>query len=123
MTACVFDRLPRLPLLALAAAFLIGCPAGAQAEPQSTPPQADAQPEAHATAPDSGPAGAEQTPAEQKPQDTQDTKGEPAKEQSEPGAASQEPASKIVINIDKSKQEMTVFVDGVEQYSLAGFDG
>ena len=48
----------------------------------------------------------------------QDAKGEPQKEQSEPGAAaSQEPVSKIVINIDKSKQEMTVFVDGVEQYS------
>ena len=108
-------RLPRLPLLALAAALLIGCPAGAQAEPQSTPPQADAQPETHATAPDSGPAGAPQTPAAQAPQDA---KGEPQKEQGEPGAAaSQEPVSKIVINIDKSKQEMTVFVDGVEQYS------
>jgi lipoprotein-anchoring transpeptidase ErfK/SrfK len=108
------DRLPRLPLLALAAALLIGCPAGAQAEPQNAP-KAEAQPEANSTAaqPEAAPADTAQKP-EQKPQDA---KGEPAKEQGEAAAKSEEPASKIVINIDKSKQEMTVFVDGVEQYS------
>jgi lipoprotein-anchoring transpeptidase ErfK/SrfK len=104
------DRLPRLPLLALAAALLIGCPAGAQAEPQDAP-KADAQPEANSSGGQPEPAP---TAGERKPQDA---KSEPQKEQSGPGAASQEPASKIVINIDKSKQEMTVFVDGVEQYS------
>jgi lipoprotein-anchoring transpeptidase ErfK/SrfK len=102
--------LPTLPLLALAAALLIGCPVGAQAEPQDAP-KAEAQPDANSGAaqPDAAPADSAQKPEE--------ATGEPPKDQSQSAAKSEEPASKIVINIDKSKQEMTVFVDGVEQYS------
>ena len=32
-----------------------------------------------------------------------------------------QPGSKILVNIDKSTQEMTVFVDGMERYTLGRF--
>jgi len=35
----------------------------------------------------------------------------------EAAAADLQPGSQILINIDKTQQEMTVFIDGVEQYS------
>jgi lipoprotein-anchoring transpeptidase ErfK/SrfK len=109
-----------MPLLALVVALFVGCAASAQAEPQGAPQpnspgapsnQAGAQPEANPSGgqPESGPTGGQQAP--------QDAQGESQSGQSESGAASQQPATKIVITIDKSRQQMTVFVDGVEQYT------
>jgi lipoprotein-anchoring transpeptidase ErfK/SrfK len=126
-----------LPLLVFAIALF--SLASARAEPQtapepnsaaapSAPPpagdqsnQAAEQPEAgpHATQPDSAPAG-ENAPkdatTESPPKDAT-TEPQSKEGKTEEGAASQEPASKILINIDKSTQQMTVFVDGIERYS------
>jgi lipoprotein-anchoring transpeptidase ErfK/SrfK len=109
-----------MPLLALVVALFVSCAASAQAEPQDAPQpnspgapsnQAGAQPEANPSGgqPESGPTGGQQAP--------QDAQGESQSGQPESGAASQQPATKIVITIDKSRQQMTVFVDGVEQYT------
>jgi lipoprotein-anchoring transpeptidase ErfK/SrfK len=46
----------------------------------------------------------------------QDAQSESQSVQSEPGSSNQGPASKVLITIDKTRQQMTVWVDGVEQY-------
>jgi lipoprotein-anchoring transpeptidase ErfK/SrfK len=90
-----------LPFLALALA------AASLAEPSPPPPSAEATPEATAGQPNADPAA-------------------PAPAQPEPKSATTEPEAKsapakagsqILINIDKSRQEMTVFVDGIEKYN------
>jgi lipoprotein-anchoring transpeptidase ErfK/SrfK len=90
-----------LPFLALALA------APSLAEPSPPPPSAEATPEATAGQPNADPAA-------------------PAPAQPEPKSATTEPEAKsapakagsqILINIDKSRQEMTVFVDGIEKYN------
>jgi lipoprotein-anchoring transpeptidase ErfK/SrfK len=113
-------HLPTLPLLALVVALCVSCAASAQAEPQGAPQpestgapsnQTGAQPAASPSdgQPETGPTGDQQAP--------QDGQGESQSGQSESGSTSQAPVSKVVINIDKSRQEMTVFVDGIEQYT------
>lgn len=87
------------------------------APPTSTPfggqnNEAGAQPKAN-------PSGAQQQ------QESNSVGSQPAREdaqdhsrsgQSERGSPSQEPVSKVLITIDKTRQRMTVLVDGTEQY-------
>jgi lipoprotein-anchoring transpeptidase ErfK/SrfK len=97
-------RLPTMPLLALVVALFVSCAASAQAEPQGAP-QANS-----AGAPSaSNPSGGQGNEA--------GAQGEAQSGQGESGAANEDSPSKILINIDKSRQEMTVFVDGLEQYT------
>jgi lipoprotein-anchoring transpeptidase ErfK/SrfK len=116
-------RLPTMPLLAFVVALFASC-ASAQAEPHSTQPnstaapsasggqsnQAGAQPEANPTGaqPESSATGGQHAP--------QDAQSESQSGQSESGSSSQEPASKVLITIDKTRQQMTVWIDGIEQY-------
>jgi lipoprotein-anchoring transpeptidase ErfK/SrfK len=95
-----------VPFLALALAF----PAGAETstKPPSapagdTPPSAQAKPNPPAAQPKSDPSAA------------QPESGAAAAPDA--NAAATQTGSQILINIDKSRQEMTVFVDGVEQYT------
>jgi lipoprotein-anchoring transpeptidase ErfK/SrfK len=69
--------------------------------------EAGAQPKANSTGVQ---AESNTVDSQRAPQDTQDKSGP---RQSEPG---QEPAPKILITIDKTKQRMTVLVDGTEKY-------
>jgi lipoprotein-anchoring transpeptidase ErfK/SrfK len=94
------------PFLALALAF----PAGAETstKPPSapagdTPPSAQAKPNPPAAQPKSDPSAAQPESDAAAPPDA--------------NAAATQAGSQILINIDKSRQEMTVFVDGVEQYT------
>jgi lipoprotein-anchoring transpeptidase ErfK/SrfK len=94
------------PFLALALAF----PAGAETstKPPSapagdTPPSAQAKPNPPAAQPKSDPSAAQPESDAAAPPDAK--------------AAATQAGSQILINIDKSRQEMTVFVDGVEQYT------
>lgn len=48
---------------------------------------------------------------------TPPTESNPAEAQTDPDPAPEQPKSSVLINVDKPSQEMTVFVDGVEQYS------
>src|SRR5262245_62595899 len=86
-------RLLRLPAMLLA--FFVCCSSLAQAESQR-PVQPDFLVAPSSSAP-SGP-------------------GNESGAQSGPGSASQEPASKILITIDKTRQRMSVSVDGIERY-------
>jgi lipoprotein-anchoring transpeptidase ErfK/SrfK len=106
-----------LPFLA----FALVTPAGA--EPASNPPSAESNPP-------SAQNGGSQPSGEVKPNATAE---QPAATQLKPGPAPTQPKSKsaaapldgeaagngsqILINIDKSRQEMTVFVDGIEKHS------
>jgi lipoprotein-anchoring transpeptidase ErfK/SrfK len=100
-------------------AFALASPAGAEtsSEPPSAqngdnPPSAEAKPNPS---------------AEAKPNPSaEESKSDPAAAQPESGAAAPKPdantdsakaGSRILINIDKSRQEMTVFVDGIEKYT------
>jgi lipoprotein-anchoring transpeptidase ErfK/SrfK len=86
-------------------AFALASPAGAEtsskppsAENGGNPPSAEAKPNAAAEQPKSG-----------------STAAQP---ESKAGAAqSAQAGSQILINIDKSNQQMTVFVDGIEKYT------
>jgi len=99
---------------------MLAFPAYAEPTPDATPPQAetgtppaesstDGAPPPHAVTED-GQEGVEAPDAA-----TQDSKGKP--EDGDAAAAPEQPKSTILIDIDKSTQEMTVFVDGVQQYS------
>jgi lipoprotein-anchoring transpeptidase ErfK/SrfK len=109
-----------MSLVALVVALFVSCAASAQAEPQGAPQpnstganQAGAQPEAN-------PAGAQPEPRAAGDQPApQDAQGESQAGQTKPSSSSQEPASKVLITIDKSKQQMTVWVDGIQQYEWA----
>jgi L,D-transpeptidase catalytic domain len=95
-----------LPLLACA----LAAPAGAEPSPtppntqyNGDPPSAEAKPNARVEQPES---------------DSPAAQPEPKSGAAQSGA-NPEPAqagSQILINIDKSLQEMTVFVDGIEKY-------
>jgi lipoprotein-anchoring transpeptidase ErfK/SrfK len=105
----LFDLL-KPSLLVLPVALLLAAPA--VAEPSSTPPSAETGSEAKAnTAPNSATEQAESDPAAAQPEDKS-----PAAEANAEAAATP-PGSQILINIDKSRQEMTVFVDGIEKYT------
>ncbi|HEV7464281.1 MAG TPA: L,D-transpeptidase family protein [Methyloceanibacter sp.] len=120
-----------VPFLALALAFPVGAetstkapsaPAGgtppsAQAKPNPavSQPKSDAavaQPKSDASAPppESGAAAAPDANAAATPDAN-------AAATPDANAAASQAGSQILINIDKSRQEMTVFVDGVEQYT------
>jgi lipoprotein-anchoring transpeptidase ErfK/SrfK len=114
-----------IPFLALA----LASPAGAEtstkppnAPAESTSPSAEAKPNPPAAQPKSDAAA----PAQPKPDAaaTAQPKPEPAPAPKPADFAAHEAASadlqigsKILVNIDKSQQEMTVFVDGVERYT------
>ena len=108
-----------LPFLALA----LASPAGA--EPTSNPPSAE-----NGGTPPTAQNGGNPPSAEVKPDAAPE---QPAAAEPKPGPATAQPESKsavapqdgelagngsqILINIDKSRQEMTVFVDGIEKYT------
>jgi lipoprotein-anchoring transpeptidase ErfK/SrfK len=114
-----------IPFLALA----LASPAGAEtstkppnAPAESTSPSAEAKPNPPAAQPKSDAAA----PAQPKPDAaaTAQPKPEPAPAPKPADFAAHEAASadlqtgsQILVNIDKSRQEMTVFVDGVERYT------
>jgi lipoprotein-anchoring transpeptidase ErfK/SrfK len=106
-------------LLAIAClGAMLACSASAQAEPD--PAGAQAAPDTAAQgAPDAagaqGAPDAAGTPTNLDPAGGQ-TEPHPGKE-TDAGVVPQTPKSTILVNIDKSIQEMTVFVDGVEQYT------
>ena len=108
-----------LPFLA----FTLVSPAGA--EPASNPPGAE-----NGGSPPTAQNGGNPPSAEVKPNAAAE---QPAAAQPKPGPAPEQPKSKsaaapqdgeaagdgsqILINIDKSRQEMTIFVDGIEKYN------
>jgi lipoprotein-anchoring transpeptidase ErfK/SrfK len=112
MTSPTFRIMLAVPFLAAILAF----PAAAEPNPNSATPQVEVQTETGGTAPSAtGEAKAgttESTPEGQssEPNGSTDTPDAAA-------APPAEPKSSVVVNIDKSTQEMTVFVDGVEKYS------
>jgi lipoprotein-anchoring transpeptidase ErfK/SrfK len=96
-----------LPFLALAVPSLAGAETSSQrpsAQNGANPPSAPAKPNAAAEQPKPNPASPQPEPKS-------------AAEQSEPGDASAQAGSQILINIDKSRQQMTVFIDGLEKYT------
>jgi lipoprotein-anchoring transpeptidase ErfK/SrfK len=104
-----------VPFLALAFAFPAGAETGTKppsAPAGNTPPSAQAKPTPPATQPKSGPAVAQPKSDAAVAQPESDAAAAP-----EANASSVPNGSPILINIDKSRQEMTVFVDGVEQYT------
>jgi len=115
-----------LPILA----FTLASPAGA--EPASNPPSAeyDGNPPSaqNGVNPPAAQNGGNPPSAETKPNDAAE---QAAPAQPKPGSAPAQPksvatprdgesagnGSQILLNIDKSRQEMTVFVDGIEKYT------
>ena len=89
-----FRSLLAVPFVAVMLAF----PASAETNPNGSWPQAGTTPESTQTDPNTAPAA-------------------PDAAQADPNAASEKPKTSVLINIDKSSQEMTVFVDGVETHS------
>ena len=87
--------------------FLVAPSASTYARQNNEP---GAQPEANPTSaqPESGPTGGQHAP--------QDEQGKSQSGQSGPGSSRQEPASQVLITIDKTRQRMSVSVDGMEQY-------
>ena len=100
-----------VPFLVVMLAF----PAYAEPTPTGSPPQAES----------SAPTGENGTNTPSAPHDatepdaaTDDSDGTPGDSDAATApAAADKPKSTILIDIDKSTQEMTVFVDGVQQYS------
>jgi lipoprotein-anchoring transpeptidase ErfK/SrfK len=113
-----FQTVLAVAILAVAFAF----PANAETGSSRPPAASTANPGASATSPSVAP-GASQSgvPASKTAPEAAPKATAPATESSgtseSPSAEPQKPKSSIVINIDKSKQEMTVFVDGVELYT------
>jgi len=103
MSSPTFRSLLAVPFLAAMLAF----PASAETNPEAAAPKAEAGAEA-AKADSNAPVDPNAPPAEPNAVDT----AAPAA-----AAAPEKPKSTVLINIDKSSQEMTVFVDGVETYS------
>jgi lipoprotein-anchoring transpeptidase ErfK/SrfK len=112
-------------------AFALGAGTINPGSPETGPNAATSTPETNekvesepGTQPESGPAATRTLETDEKVESEPDTQPEsnPSSVQAEPDAtsANSEPpddASQILINIDKSHQEMTVFVDGIEQYT------
>ena len=120
-----FRSLLAVPFLAVMLAF----PASAETSPNAPAPQAESEPATPPASPDAAPtetksqAAPSDSAGEAKPENSGAATGETKPEDSKPeGSASpatapETPKSSILINIDKSSQEMTVFVDGIELYS------
>src|SRR5262249_48667391 len=109
-------------------AFLVGIlafPASAQTASDSNTPStitAGAQAQSDSTGPTSSNPITPKTDADTATPNTQ-TNSTPAKAESEPGGSQpqsnpgpKKSGSAILININKAKQKMTVFVDGIEKY-------
>ena len=113
-----FGTLFAVPFLAAMLAF----PAYAETNP-GTPPDSPSATEAQSPAqsptengmPDDGSAPLEAKPEEGGPNSAIDDSEVEGTDPS-PDTAAEAPKSSVVINIDKSIQEMTVFVDGIEQH-------
>ena len=108
-----------IPFLAVMLAF----PAHAEPTPNGSPPQAESNAPTGETGTTGAPSPAvtqdsNQEAAEEPGAATDDTDGTPEDgDAAAAPAALDKPKSSILIDIDKSTQEMTVFVDGVQQYS------
>ena len=94
------------------------------ANPSPTPKTNEKVESEPGTQPESSPAATRTLKTDEKVESEPDTQPEsnPSSVQAEPDAtsANSEPpqdGSQILINIDKSRQEMTVFVDGIEKYT------
>ena len=96
-----FRTLLAVPFLAAMLAF----PASAETTPNGSASQAE-----------STPADATQTDPNAAPKPP-NSAADPNAATGETNAAPERPKSTVLINIDKSSQEMTVFVDGMEKYS------
>ena len=117
-----FLSLLAVPFLAAMLVF----PAGAETRPNGTPPHAEASPATgqsgpHAVTgePDSVQTDPEAAAERPKTGQTDSNAGseQPGTAPTDSNAAPEAPKSSVLINIDKSSQDMTVFVDGVERYS------
>ena len=99
-----FRTLLAVPFLAVMLAF----PANAETNPNGAPSEA----QSNSAKPESDTSTAPQAPgaATQEPNGTEGSDAATA-------PADGKPKTTVLINIDKSSQEMTVFVDGVEKYS------
>jgi lipoprotein-anchoring transpeptidase ErfK/SrfK len=118
-----------VPFLAVMLAF----PAHAEPTPNGSPPQAETGGPTGETGPTGAPAVSQdsnQEAVEEPGSATDDTDGRPEDgdaatapaapkdgDAATAPAAPEQPKSTILIDIDKSTQEMTVFVDGVQQYT------
>jgi lipoprotein-anchoring transpeptidase ErfK/SrfK len=100
MSSPTFRSLLAVPFLAAMLAF----PASAETNPNAATPQAEAE-----ATPSTGESNGATTGDQNGSTET------PADQSAAP--ANETPKSSIVVNVDKSSQEMTVFVDGVEKYS------
>jgi lipoprotein-anchoring transpeptidase ErfK/SrfK len=110
-----FRSLLTVPFLAVMLAF----PANAEPSPNGTPPQAESTPDTGQSGPHA--VTGEPESAVEQPEtgqtDPNAAPGAPESAQTDPNAAAETPKSSVLINVEKSSQEMTVFVDGVELYT------
>ena len=90
-------------------AWALASPASAETSPE--PPNTQSSGNPASTEAKSSPE------AEQLKTDAPNAKPEPKPEAAEVGTAPVQAGSQIMINIDKSRQQMTVLVDGIEKYS------
>ncbi|HKZ95884.1 MAG TPA: L,D-transpeptidase family protein, partial [Hyphomicrobiaceae bacterium] len=111
-----------VPFLAAALAF----PAMAEPNPDSSPPQAESTPDTAPAGPNDAAGEGTSPPADSNaaagegtspPADPNAPSGDSQSANPDADAAPEPPKSTVLINIDKSVQEMTVFVDGVELYT------
>lgn len=105
MPPIAFSRQLRSLLTVPFLAVMLAFPASAQPDPNPANPAAGQT--------ESKPAAGQ---AESNPADPP-AESNPSAAQTEPDPAPEQPKSSVLINVDKPSQEMTVFVDGVEQYS------
>ena len=111
-----------VPFLAAALAF----PAMAEPNPDSSPPQAESTPDTAPAGPNDAAGEGTSPPADSNaaagegtspPADPNAPSGDSQSANPDADAAPEPPKSTVLINIDKSVQEMTVFVDNVELYT------
>lgn len=118
----LFDLLKRSLLILPVALLLSAAPALAETGPSSPSAQSEAQAQTATEAQTDPEAeiGASEEADAAKPEDKAHAV-EPGKKppdgEAKGEAATAEAGSKILVNIDKSEQHMTVFVDGIEKYS------
>ena len=109
-------------------AVMLALPANAEPTPEETPvpssPEISAPANSSDTTSEVSPSGEATTEAEPQAEPDAASSGEAdeASEQTDaaentPDATPEKPKSSVIVNIDKSSQEMTVFVDGVELYT------
>jgi len=93
---------------------MLALPANAEPTPEEMPNPSSPETSAPATSP--GTTSAE-SPSDAVAPESGEASEQPNAAESTPDAVPEEPKSSVVVNIDKSSQEMTVFVDGVELYT------